>query len=58
MSQVLAPMNKVIVDDAAKGVVPYFQLPALQRTLPQQPASRATTQGNEPAPTAQQGSGQ
>ncbi len=40
MSQVLAPMNKVIVDDAAKGVVPYFQLPALQRTLPP-PSSHA-----------------
>lgn len=33
MSQVLAPMNKVIVDDAAKGVVPYFQLPPLSKTL-------------------------
>jgi len=39
MSQVLGPMNKIIVDDAAKGVVPYFQLPPLSRTLPaaQQP---------------------
>ncbi len=27
MTSVLAPMNKVIVDDSAKGVVPYFQLP-------------------------------
>jgi len=27
MSSILAPMNKVIVDDSAKGVVPYFQLP-------------------------------
>lgn len=27
MAGVLAPMNKVIVDDSAKGVVPYFQLP-------------------------------
>lgn len=38
MSQVLAPMNKIVVDDAAKGVVPYFQLPPLaksfQRTAP------------------------
>jgi len=59
MSQVLAPMNKVIVDDAAKGVVPYFQLPALQRTLPAQPNARASTQGNEPTtPQAtSQGSG-
>jgi len=46
MSQVLAPMNKVIVDDSVKGVVPYFQLPALQKTLP--PAPRAPSQtGNE-----------
>ena len=42
MSQVLAPMNKVIVDDAAKGVVPYFQLPALQRTL--RPAAQSSGQ--------------
>ncbi len=27
MSSILATMNKVIVDDSAKGVVPYFQLP-------------------------------
>lgn len=52
MSQVLAPMNKVIVDDAAKGVVPYFQLPALQRTLPTQ--SRAA----QPAQSSSQGQGQ
>jgi membrane protease subunit HflK len=31
MSTVLAPMNKVIVDDSAKGVVPYFQLPSMLR---------------------------
>ncbi|HEX4302924.1 MAG TPA: FtsH protease activity modulator HflK [Rhizomicrobium sp.] len=29
MTSVLAPMNKVIVDDSAKGVVPYFQLPSM-----------------------------
>ncbi len=29
MTAVLAPMNKVIVDDSAKGVVPYFQLPSM-----------------------------
>jgi membrane protease subunit HflK len=27
MAGILGPMNKVIVDDSAKGVVPYFQLP-------------------------------
>jgi modulator of FtsH protease HflK len=43
MSQVLAPMNKIIVDDAAKGVVPYFQLPALGKTLPAQPAPKSNT---------------
>ena len=72
MSQVLAPMNKVIVDDAAKGVVPYFQLPALQKTLPPQPRaaqpapSQGQTQGQgqgtggdqSAAPAAEQGSGQ
>ena len=31
MSRVFAPMNKVIVDDSAKGVVPYFQLPSMLR---------------------------
>ena len=58
MSQVLAPMNKVIVDDAAKGVVPYFQLPALQRTLP--PPSSTRAQGNETvvATPSTQGTGQ
>jgi membrane protease subunit HflK len=29
MTGVLATMNKVIVDDSAKGVVPYFQLPSM-----------------------------
>jgi modulator of FtsH protease HflK len=27
MTSVLGPMNKIIVDDSAKGVIPYFQLP-------------------------------
>jgi membrane protease subunit HflK len=40
MSQVFAPMNKVIVDDSAKGVVPYFQLPQMLR--PPAPAPGAT----------------
>jgi membrane protease subunit HflK len=34
MSHVFAPMNKVIVDDSAKGVVPYFQLPQMLRSAP------------------------
>jgi len=42
MSQVLAPMNKIIVDDSAKGVVPYFQLPPLAKTLPAQQSQRRT----------------
>jgi membrane protease subunit HflK len=29
MTQILGNMNKVIVDDSAKGVVPYFQLPSM-----------------------------
>lgn len=44
MSAILAPMNKVIVDSSAKGVVPYFQLPGLQKTLPQPPAPGPRTQ--------------
>jgi membrane protease subunit HflK len=40
MSQVLAPMNKIIVDDSAKGVVPYFQMPPLAKTLPTQQSQR------------------
>jgi membrane protease subunit HflK len=43
MSHVFAPMNKVIVDDSAKGVVPYFQLPQMLR------GSGAVAQG-APAP--------
>ena len=64
MSQVLAPMNKVIVDDAAKGVVPYFQLP-MQRALAPQPGSRApqaappASGGEQVSPSvAEPGSGQ
>jgi modulator of FtsH protease HflK len=37
MSQVFARANKVIVDDSAKGVVPYFQLPNMQRPQAPQP---------------------
>jgi len=66
MSDVLAPMNKVIVDDAAKGVVPYFQLPALQKTLPAQtrPAQSGQDQGQgqggdqTAGPSPDQGGGQ
>ena len=44
MSQVLGPMNKVIVDDAAKGVMPYFQLPPMRSgAVPQQQPARAPT---------------
>jgi membrane protease subunit HflK len=43
LSQILGPMNKVIVDDSVKGIVPYFQLPALQKTLPSQPSSRGSS---------------
>jgi len=63
MSQVLAPMNKVMVDDSAKGVVPYFQLPALQRTLTA-PRAAPSAQGQEAggdqsaAPTPDQGGAQ
>ena len=38
LSQILGPMNKVIVDDSVKGVVPYFQLPPLKGAPAQGPA--------------------
>jgi hypothetical protein len=45
MTNVLGPMNKVIVDDSAKGVIPYFQLPSM---LKQQ-----TPAGQKPLPQSQ-----
>ncbi len=36
MTGVLQTMNKVIVDDSAKGVVPYFQLPSMLNARPPQ----------------------
>lgn len=42
MSHVFAPMNKVIVDDSAKGVVPYFQLPSMLKS----PQTDAAPGGN------------
>ncbi|MDE2182771.1 MAG: FtsH protease activity modulator HflK [Alphaproteobacteria bacterium] len=62
MSQILAPMNKVIVDDSAKGVVPYFQLPQMQKPAPppprnqQQPTPQASTETVVATPDSQ-GSG-
>jgi modulator of FtsH protease HflK len=44
MSQVLARANKVIVDDAAKGVVPYFQLPNMGRAPVAAPDPNAARQ--------------
>ena len=40
MTSVLGPMNKVIVDDSAKGVVPYFQLPSMLKPQDQGGATR------------------
>jgi membrane protease subunit HflK len=53
MSGVLSGMNKVIVDNSAKGVVPYFQLPNMLGAGGQIPAP----QGSQ-APQATSGSGQ
>ncbi len=63
LSQILGPMNKVIVDDSVKGVVPYFQLPPLkgatsgaQGTAMQTPAMQAPmAQSFLTDPNAQQG---
>lgn len=41
MTNVLGPMNKIIVDDSAKGVVPYFQLPNMLK--PQSPGGQKPT---------------
>jgi membrane protease subunit HflK len=43
MTNVLGPMNKVIVDDSAKGVVPYFQLPSMLKPQDQGAAKVAPT---------------
>jgi len=51
MTNVLGPMNKVIVDDSAKGVVPYFQLPSMLKPQDQGAAKGA------PTPQASAGSG-
>jgi membrane protease subunit HflK len=51
MTSVLGPLNKVIVDDSAKGVVPYFQLPSMLK--PQD--SNATRGPTQTAPQASAG---
>jgi len=52
LSQILGPMNKVIVDGSVKGVVPYFQLPSLQKPqlpkLPPQQQAAAPSLLNDP----------
>ncbi|MEJ0041385.1 MAG: SPFH domain-containing protein [Rhizomicrobium sp.] len=45
MSGVLGNMNKVIVDNSARGVVPYFQLPNAAGGIPVQPPAAAATGG-------------
>ena len=45
MAGILAPMNKVIVDDSAKGVVPYFQLPNMLGSGGAKPAPSEQSQG-------------
>jgi len=48
MSQVLGPLNKVIVDDAAKGLMPYFQMPPPPAPKQAEPAPRETKQDTIP----------
>ncbi|HEY4942568.1 MAG TPA: FtsH protease activity modulator HflK [Rhizomicrobium sp.] len=45
MTTILAPMNKVIVDDSAKGVVPYFQLPSMLGSQGREAPPPSTAQG-------------
>jgi membrane protease subunit HflK len=56
MTSVLGPMNKVIVDDSAKGVVPYFQLPNMMK--PPAPAKNAQQPSNEQQQVPQMGATQ
>jgi membrane protease subunit HflK len=62
MSQVLGPMNKVIVDDSAKGVMPYFQLPPPPKPAPSsqpaKPQSGASTPVVESVTSGEQGGAQ
>ncbi len=52
LSRVFAPMNKVIVDDSAKGVVPYFQLPSMLRNSQAgQPSVPQSAQPSTPVET-------
>ena len=54
MSSILSTMNKVIVDDSAKGVVPYFQLPSMLGSG----GARAPSTGSSTPTDASQGGGQ
>ncbi|MEI9995510.1 MAG: FtsH protease activity modulator HflK [Rhizomicrobium sp.] len=52
MSSILATTNKVIVDDSAKGVVPYFQLPNMLGNGGARPAQPAPDAGQAQSGTA------
>lgn len=54
MSSVLGPMNKVIVDNSAKGVVPYFQLPNMLKPSNAGKAAPPAQTQNEQQPDQQQ----
>lgn len=56
MSSVLGSANKVLIDESAKGVVPYLPLPQLKTSGNQ--SVTVTEQPMQQAPVAQSGSGQ
>jgi membrane protease subunit HflK len=59
MSRTLGPLNKIVVDDSVKGVVPYLQLPGLQKPPAAEPAAPPRPLPSAPAltngPTDEQG---
>jgi modulator of FtsH protease HflK len=54
MSGILGNMNKVIVDNSAKGVVPYFQLPSMLNNSGAPPAASAAPARSTPSPSPAQ----
>ncbi|MBV8978979.1 MAG: FtsH protease activity modulator HflK [Alphaproteobacteria bacterium] len=58
LSQILGPVNKVIVDDSVKGMVPYLQLPKAEPQTAPGPNGAVQGQMMLSDPNAQRGDGQ